>query len=87
MRAGLDSERLRAYERARYYVKRKPSSDWQRKSRARTAVRNAIRDGRLVRGKCEVCGEPDAQAHHDNYDQPLAVRWLCQVHHTAEHTF
>lgn len=48
--------------------------------KARNAVNNAIRDGRLERQPCEVCGKK-AQAHHDDYSQPFQIRWLCFKHH------
>lgn len=54
------------------------------KYRARTAVGNALRDGRLQREPCEVCGA-HAEAHHDDYSKPLAVRWLCFAHHREHH--
>jgi len=46
------------------------------KYKARTAVKNAIRDGRLVRLPCK-CGNPKSQAHHHDYSKPLDVEWLC----------
>lgn len=52
---------------------------------ARHAVGTAIRCGKLERHPCEICGDTNAQAHHDNYDLPLAVRWLCPVHHAELH--
>lgn len=55
------------------------------KYKARTSVANAVRDGRLVPCACEVCGNLDVQAHHDDYSKPLEVRWLCFVHHRAHH--
>ncbi len=55
------------------------------KRRARTLIGNALRNGTVVRKPCEVCGELKAQAHHDDYNKPLAVRWLCQKHHTEHH--
>jgi hypothetical protein len=51
------------------------------KYRARSAVGNAIRDGKLAREPCEICGDERAQAHHDDYSKPLDVRWLCFKHH------
>jgi ribosomal protein S27AE len=44
---------------------------------ARTWVGNALRDGRLQRQPCEVCGAAKAQAHHYDYKQYDQVRWLC----------
>ena len=54
------------------------------KFRARVAISNAVRDGRLRREPCEVCGEK-AQAHHTDYRKPFAVRWLCPAHHREVH--
>jgi hypothetical protein len=48
---------------------------------ATVAVNNAVRDGRLTKQPCEVCGNPKAEAHHDDYSKPLDVRWLCNPHH------
>lgn len=55
------------------------------KAKANEMVSNAIRDGRLIRQPCEVCGERKSQAHHDDYFKPLDVRWLCFVHHREVH--
>lgn len=52
---------------------------------ARNAVQTAIRNGSLVRGPCEVCGEPNGHGHHDDYSRPLDVRWLCHTHHMEHH--
>ena len=51
------------------------------KHQARTAIGNALRDGRLERKPCEECGSMEVQAHHDDYSKPLDVRWLCFRHH------
>lgn len=53
--------------------------------KAVNAVNNAIAGGRMVRGSCEVCGKPKANAHHDDYSKPLSVRWLCNSHHKLHH--
>lgn len=55
------------------------------KYRARVAVGNAIRDGKLVRRPCEKCGAEKSEAHHDDYRKPLEVRWLCKRHHVEHH--
>ena len=53
--------------------------------RANSAVNHAIRDGKLKREPCEICGKEPAQAHHDDYNYPLKVRWLCQDCHARWH--
>lgn len=70
-----------AHARAgRRYSERYPS-----KYKAHNLTRSAIRDGRLKRQPCEVCADPVAQAHHDDYSKPLVVRWLCVTHHAEWH--
>lgn len=76
-RSALPDRRARANE----YGRRRPSE----KRRAAYLTSNAIRDGRLIRQPCEKCGNPKSEAHHDDYSQPLAVRWLCRGHHLEHH--
>lgn len=52
---------------------------------ARAKVANAIAAGRISRQPCEVCAEQKAEAHHDDYNKPLNVRWLCRGCHLAWH--
>lgn len=52
---------------------------------ARALVAQAVRSGSLVRMPCEVCGAERAEGHHADYSKPLDVRWLCRLHHLAEH--
>lgn len=86
----LRSDRPREIDKARYKAgKRKNSSPaWRKqnpeKYRAQTTVNNAIRDGKLVRQPCRVCGEK-AHAHHPDYSKPLEVDRLCARHHSWEH--
>lgn len=63
--------------------------EYQRRSRAkfpgkykaRGKINNAIRDGKLIKNPCEVCGEIKVEAHHTDYRSPLKVTWLCRKHH------
>jgi ribosomal protein S27AE len=72
--------------RAKQYRNRKRMRGlYPEKYRARVATHNAIRDGRLAKGLCERCGASKVHAHHDDYSQPLNVRWLCQKHHYELH--
>ncbi len=55
------------------------------KSHAHCAVHYALKTGKLIRQPCEICGFPQAEAHHDDYSRPLDVRWLCRRHHADLH--
>lgn len=80
-------QRSRAKNREPARVAAKRNNDAKPKAvYARGAVRNEVKHGRLVRGPCEVCGTTkNVRGHHDDYDKPLEVRWLCSVHHTEWH--
>ena len=58
------------------------------KHRARAAVGIAIKAGTLTRPQeCSLCNVSCVpEGHHDNYDEPLEVRWLCITCHKAHHT-
>lgn len=52
---------------------------------AYSKVAYALRAGTIKRSPCEKCGMKKVEAHHDNYCEPLKVRWLCVKHHKIEH--
>lgn len=58
------------------------------KSHAHYAVKVALGRGDLERpSRCEVCARLiEVIAHHDDYDKPLEVRWLCRHCHGREHS-
>lgn len=65
-----------------------PQLKWNRANpdaiRAHGIVARAIRRGELVRQPCEICGAA-AEAHHERYENPLTVTWLCRFHHRRHH--
>ena len=64
----------------------RPKNDKVLVRHAQHAARQAIKKGVLVRGPCESCGTAkDVQSHHDDYDRPLEVKWLCITCHAAHH--
>lgn len=62
-------------------------SEEERKKRrgCRSETNKAIIKGLLIREPCEICGDKKTEAHHNDYDKPLNVRWLCFIHHRAWH--
>jgi predicted DNA-binding protein YlxM (UPF0122 family) len=65
----------------------------KRDARAADICEKAIEDGILIPQPCEVCGFSGelgngrriVHAHHDDYNYPEKVRWLCQKHHYEWH--
>ena len=59
----------------------------RKKWRANAQVSDAVVSGRLQRpAECEACGKLcRPHGHHDDYDQPLLVRWLCAPCHKRQH--
>lgn len=60
----------------------------QQKRTARRKTTQAIRRGEIRSSLyCEKCGKGGAECHHDDYSNPLAVRFLCtscrQKYHRA----
>ena len=70
----------RAYSCAREKNYRKANPE---KYRAKTALNNAIRDGRISKpDACEICGKRERiHGHHFDYSLPLLVIWLCAECH------
>jgi ribosomal protein S27AE len=48
---------------------------------AHDAVQNVIRAGKLKKKPCVKCGNPKSEAHHEDYKNPLKVKWLCKSCH------
>jgi hypothetical protein len=61
---------------ARNYRKNNPEA-----YKAHTYLNNAVRDKRIEKKPCCVCGNVDSQAHHEDYSKPLDVIWVCSQHH------
>lgn len=94
----MTEDERRAYERdrnkdpRRRALQNRVKREWNvknpEKRRAQEAVRAAIRRGELTRPKvCPIagCSRTDVHAHHRDYSRPLAVAFLCSLHHKKAH--
>jgi len=89
----IDYYRTYDRERAKNPDRQKAASEisaaWRKADKRRmqchNAVKRAIRSGELVRQPCVRCGEQKSLAHHEDYDFPLDVVWLCQPCHKQRH--
>lgn len=78
------AERMSKEEQNRYGTGFSEDERLKRR-KARSDFNHHLRDKKLERQPCEVCGAAKAEAHHDDYNKPLDVRWLCFKHHRAHH--
>ena len=88
-------EKVRAYDRERgknkerrkaaVEINRAWRAEDKRRLAAHNAVSRAVRNGHLFREPCVRCGESKSLAHHEDYDEPLDVVWLCQPCHKQRH--
>jgi ribosomal protein S27AE len=88
-------EKIREYDRARgkeskrikatTEITRAWRAEDSRRNVAHSLVAKAIRNGTLVRQPCVRCAEAKSLAHHEDYDHPLVVMWLCQACHKQRH--
>lgn len=58
----------------------------RRKLNARQTLNDAIGSGKIKAQPCTKCGDTNAEAHHENYEKPLDVVWLCHKHHMEIHS-
>lgn len=86
-RVCLECEKLRVKTNYRknveWFKKRDSKVTPQDKTRAQFA--QAVKSGKIKRQPCEVCTEPITHGHHNDYQNPLEVTWLCQKHHAEIH--
>lgn len=56
-------------------------SKYPLRKKAHFIFRTALKNNKLSKGNCSVCGCADVEAHHPDYSKPLEVIWLCPKHH------
>lgn len=73
-------------ERKRIQFQKRMANPIERgKILTRERTRKLISGGHLKRKPCEVCGDPNSQAHHNDYNNPKDIRWFCRIHHMIYH--
>jgi len=82
-----DSERAKRPERMKllYEVSKAWRKADSRRMKCHNAVARGIRKGTITRKPCQRCGSMKSLAHHESYDRPLDVTWLCQPCHKERH--
>lgn len=81
----LDRAKTDKRKAATFAQTKKLRSEDSRRVRCHNAVARATKAGTLIKQPCDVCGDEKSVAHHEDYDRPLDVTWLCQPCHKARH--
>jgi len=92
-RRSRNRTKQRDYERSYYASNPEPAKERAIRNRANNpekaaandSLNYAIRAGKISRQPCVICGSSNSQGHHENYDKPLEVVWLCAECHRKLH--
>lgn len=70
-------------------VNAKKTAKWNDRNRDRYRAHHRVSDAKRRHGMkkqpCEICGDSNVDAHHEDYSKPLEIRWLCRKHHVETH--
>ena len=61
------------------------SDEQKKRDNARSYAGTYKRRGLIKQQPCEKCGSMDSEMHHEDYDSPLVVTWLCRRCHLDRH--
>lgn len=69
------------------YLAKRPDihPEEKKKRKARSLANVYQRMGKLTQQPCEKCGSKDSEKHHEDYDKPLLITWLCRPCHLDLH--
>ena len=89
-----NAEKMREYQRTYnqkwrikngYENEKRSKLKYPYKEKIRKIFQWNVRSGKIKKMPCEVCGNPNAQGHHEDYTKPLEVIWLCPLCHKEKH--
>lgn len=83
----------RAYDKRMYKEKlsretarrKRYNNKYPERIKANRKLNYAVKKGYITKLPCNVCNDVKSVAHHDDWDKPLEVIWLCELHHKARH--
>lgn len=61
------------------------TTEQKKKANARSYLNVYIKRGKIIRKPCEKCGAGHTEGHHEDYNKPLEVIWLCRECHLDIH--
>ena len=79
----LDENKAKQIEASKIHAIRHPE-----KFKARNALRRAVYEGKIIKpSTCQVCVKSvkRIEGHHEDYEKPLDVIWMCVACHRKHH--
>jgi len=78
-KGGVRVNNIKEYNRLMSYrYRRGPKAEiYKKRHKVNALVQYALRKGILKKGVCAVCGATEVVGHHEDYDKPLDVIWVC----------
>jgi len=55
------------------------------KTKCRRKTSQLVRSGKIKKKPCIICSEIKVHAHHEDYNDPYKILWLCRIHHEDIH--
>jgi len=55
------------------------------RQKTRRKSKELLKEGKIKKKPCVVCGSRELIMHHENYNNPKQVIWLCEYHHKEYH--
>jgi hypothetical protein len=80
-----DKNYYRRHPEKFYEATKRMRKKYPQKYKARGIVNDALHYKKISKLPCEVCGELKVEAHHEDYNKPLDIIWLCIKHHKDLH--
>lgn len=74
-----------AYMRTHRPKHRELSEEARKKANCRALTNHWVRQGVVIKEACKSCGDPESQAHHEDYNDPINVKWFCRKYHLEHH--
>ena len=57
----------------------------KKRDKIRIKTRALVKAGKINKKPCIVCGNKNVIAHHEDYNNPFKVIWICDKHHKEYH--
>jgi hypothetical protein len=75
-------------EYEKYQKEKKKREDYKKEPGHRgmqSKTHLAVIRGMITKEPCEACGSEKSEAHHEDYSNPLLIKWLCHKCHVSLH--